>query len=121
MLLFVFAWFAIGGAAHFLATGFFVGIVPPYVPSPTEVVLFTGILELVGAFGLLFALTRQLAGNGLILLVICVTPANVHMWLNPEQFPEIAPPLLAARLGLQILLLIAIWWSTRPRPGAEFR
>ena len=116
LLLIVFAWFMGGGIGHFIITDFFVGIVPPYVPYPLWAVYISGVFEILGALGLLLAATRQWAGNGLILLTLCVTPANVHMWLNPELFPDFSSEALTIRLGVQVLLLMAIWFGTR-RPA----
>ncbi|MDX5298438.1 MAG: DoxX family protein [Gammaproteobacteria bacterium] len=110
----VFVWFMGGGIGHFVATAFFVNIVPPYVPYPLEMVYLTGVFEILGALGLLLPATRRLAGLGLFLLTLAVTPANVHMWLNPALFPEIPPALLSVRLVIQVMLLGCIWWSTRP-------
>ena len=110
----VFAWFFLGSLGHFLYTPFFAGIVPPYIPYPRAAVYVSGAFELLGAIGVLVAATRRWAGYGLILLVVCVTPANVHMWLHPELFPAFPPALLSARLVIQVLLLACIWWSTQP-------
>ncbi|MGB1581722.1 MAG: DoxX family protein, partial [Nevskiales bacterium] len=85
---FVFAWFFCGGIGHFLATDFFVSIVPPYIPWPLAAVYVSGVLELLGALGILLPATRRLAGWGLILLTLAVSLANIHMWLNPTLFPE---------------------------------
>jgi len=116
----VFAWFFFGGIGHFLFTDFFAGIVPPYIPEPRLVVYASGVLELLGALGLLLPATRRLAGNGLLLLTLCVSPANVHMWLHPELFPGFTPAMLGTRLVLQALLLACIWHSTRdPRLPAQ--
>ncbi|MGH8530569.1 MAG: DoxX family protein [Nevskiales bacterium] len=114
----VFAWFFFGGIGHFLMTDFFVSIVPPYVPYPRAAVYLSAVFELLGAFGVLIAATRQWAGWGLILLTLAVTPANVHMWLHPEQFSQYHPELFGLRLAIQAVLLICIWWSTRPPPTA---
>lgn len=111
---FVFTWFFVGGIAHFVVTDFFLNIMPPYFPLHLEAVYISGVFEIVGAIGLLIPRFRTLAGNGLILLTLCVTPANVHMWLNPELFPEVPPFALTLRLFVQVLLLACIWWSTRP-------
>lgn len=117
----VFGWFFLGGLGHFLATGFFLGIVPPYIPWPMAAVYLSGLLEILGALALLRSATRQWAGYGLILLTLAVTPANLHMWLHPEQFPEFTPSLLGARLLLQVMLLACIWWSTQPPPVVATR
>jgi uncharacterized membrane protein len=88
-------------------------IVPPFIPWPRAAVLITGVFELLGAAGLLWERTRRLAGWGLIALTIAVTPANIYMLMEHAQF-ELPLWLLILRLPLQIVLLVAIWWSTRP-------
>ena len=114
-LTFVFLWFFIGGIMHFAATELEARIVPPYVPWPVAAVLVSGVFELLGAFGILPARTRRLAGVGLFLLTLAVTPAHVYMLQQPELFPV---PLWALwlRLPIQAGLLWLILWSTwRPR------
>ena len=114
----VFIWFMFGGITHFTDPDFFVAIMPPYLPWHLEIVYLSGALEILFAAMLLLPATRQLAGNLLIALTIAVTPANIHMWLNPELFPDIDPPLLTIRLLVQVVLLAVIWWSTRdPAPN----
>ena len=118
---FVFLWFAIGGAAHFLATSLEARIVPPYLPWPRAIVLVSGFFELLGAVGILYRPTRRAAGIGLFALTLIVTPANVYMLQRPDLF-GIPTWILIARLPLQLLLLLIIWRSTiehpQPRPPA---
>lgn len=109
----VFAWFFLGGVGHFVQPAFFINIVPPYVPYPAAAVYVSGVFEILGAIGVLFAASRRLAGLGLFLLTLCVTPANVHMWLHPQDFPLFPEWTLSARLVIQVLLLACIWWSTQ--------
>jgi uncharacterized membrane protein len=109
----VFLWFMVGGVTHFTSPEFFVAIMPPYVGGHLEIVYISGVLEVLGALGVLLLATRQLAGNCLFVLTIAVTPANIHMWMNPELFPEVPEILLTLRLIVQMLLLACIWWSTR--------
>jgi uncharacterized membrane protein len=111
---FVFLWFAVGGVAHFVFTDLETRIVPPWVPWPRETVLATGVLELLGAAGLLFRRTRRLAGWGLAALTVAVTPANVFMLQHAERFPSVPVWLLVARLPLQAALLALVLWSTSP-------
>jgi uncharacterized membrane protein len=109
----VFCWFFFGGIGHFMATEFFVNIVPPFVPYPHAAVYVSAVFELLGALGVLIPATRRWAGYGLILLTLCVSPANVYMWMYPERFPEFSPVFLSLRLLIQVLLLACIWWSTQ--------
>jgi len=107
----VFLWFSIGGVAHFVATDLEIRIVPPYIPWPRLTVLVTGVFELLGAVGLLNRLTRPLAGVGLLLLTLAVTPANVYMLQRSDLF-DVPYWALVARLPLQGALLVLIAWST---------
>ncbi len=113
-LVVVFFWFLIGGIAHFAATQTEVSIVPPYIPYPLAAVLVSGVCELLGAFGLLWRSSRRLAGAGLFLLTIAVTPVHITMLQHFEQYPAIPYWALLARLPLQALLLVLIAWSTSP-------
>lgn len=114
VLALVFVWFAAGALGHFLATDYFVRIIPPEWPQRVLAVYVTGLFELLGALGLLHLKTRRAAGIGLCLLTIAITPANVYMWLNPALFPGISETLLALRLLLQVVLIAAIWWASSP-------
>jgi uncharacterized membrane protein len=108
---FVFLWFSVGGAAHFLATNLEARIVPPYLPWHRAIVLWSGVFELLGAAGLLYRPSRRAAGIGLFALTVSVTPANIYMLQRPDLF-GIPVWILVARLPLQVLLLAVIWWST---------
>jgi len=108
---FVFLWFLIGGIAHFAATDLEMSIVPPYVPQPRAVVLVTGVLELLGAVGIVIPATRRLAGAGLLFLTLAVTPANVYMLQNAPSY-HVPYWALVVRLPLQLGLLALIAWST---------
>ncbi|GAA2090446.1 hypothetical protein GCM10009801_55370 [Streptomyces albiaxialis] len=77
----------VGLALMFLLTGFahfhpklradLVGMVPPALPRPDLMVTATGVLELVGAAGLLLPATARWAAACLGLLLIAMYPANV--------------------------------------------
>ena len=112
-LAFVFLWFMAGGIGHFTNMEFFAAIMPPYIGYHTEIVYISGVFEILGAIGILIPALRQWAGNGLLLLVVCVSPANIHMWLHPNLFPDVSPTFLSIRLVVQVLLIVLIWWCTR--------
>jgi uncharacterized membrane protein len=116
-LAFVFLWFFVGGIAHFAATDLEMRIVPPYIPEPRVAVLFSGVLELVGALALWPRATRRAVGWLLVAVTLAVTPANVWMLQNANQW-DVPRWLLIARLPAQVALLGLIVWSTRPPTGA---
>ena len=109
-LVFVFFWFFLGGIAHFAFTAAEMGAVPPYIPWPHEAVIISGACELLGALGLLWPRTRRAAAWGLFFLTIAVTPANVYMYQHSELFASVPVWALAARLPLQVVLLVLIAW-----------
>ncbi len=98
------------GALHLLAADKFLPIMPPGVPFPREVVLFTGACEWAGAAGLLIPRTRRLAGVMLAIYAVCVWPANIYQAL----WHVAAPPLPDSwwyhgpRLAFQPVL---VWWA----------
>lgn len=114
-LVFVFLWFALGGAAHFLFTDAQMRIVPPWIPWPRAAVLASGVLELLGAAGLLLRSTRRAAAWGLFALTLAVTPANVYMLEQASAFPAVPYWALLLRLPLQVVLLALIWKVARTR------
>jgi uncharacterized membrane protein len=117
-LTFVFLWFAVGGAAHFVFTATEMKIVPPWIPWSRPIVLISGVFELLGAAGLMLRSTRRIAGIGLFILTLAVTPANIYMAQRPDLF-GIPRWILLLRLVLQVGLLALIVWSTKPTTTAE--
>ena len=111
--LLVFAWFFIGGIMHFARPHLFLRIVPPYIPYALATVYISGAFELLGAIGLWVKTTRSLAGYGLMLLTVVVTPANIYMLQHADVFSEMPQWALLARLPFQLLLIWLIWWCSR--------
>lgn len=71
--------FVVTGVAHF-APAYrrgMIAMVPPALPRPDLLVALTGVLELVGAVGLLVPATAHWAAAGLALLMLAMFPANV--------------------------------------------
>ena len=56
--------------------------------------------------------TQRVAGIELIALSVAVFPANLHMAMNPDQFPQFAQWLLYARLPLQLVIIGGIYWCS---------
>ncbi|MFI6295415.1 hypothetical protein ACIBEJ_27745 [Nonomuraea sp. NPDC050790] len=109
-------------SAHFVPAGSplpmpghadMVAMVPPFVPFPSFVVYLTGVLELLGAAGLVLARTRRPAGYALALLFVAMFPANVHAALAevPLGGDEATP--LWFRTPEQVLFIAVALWATR--------
>lgn len=73
------AMFVVTGLAHFVGLRqTLIAMVPPALPAPELLVTVTGVLELIGAAGLLWHRTAPWAAAGLTLLLVAMFPANVH-------------------------------------------
>ena len=105
--------FILAGAAHFFFTRTYVSIMPPYLPAPTLLVQISGICEILGGIGLLIPATQQAAAWGIVALLVCVFPANLHMALHPDNWPAIPAWALWLRLPLQLPLIYWAWLYTR--------
>ncbi len=120
-LLWLAAFFVAAGSNHFVNPDFYLGVMPPYLPAHRELVYLSGFFEILGGLAVLVPGVRVLAGWGLTLLLLAVYPANLHMALHPELFPDLAALGLYVRLPLQIPLVAWAYWATRPPPPAFTR
>ncbi|GGR63351.1 hypothetical protein GCM10010169_02440 [Micromonospora fulviviridis] len=70
--------FVLTASAHFLSRrADLIAMVPPGLPRADLLVTLTGVLELLGALGLLLPATARPAAAGLALLMLAMFPANV--------------------------------------------
>ncbi len=108
--------FVVAGANHFVNSAFYVKIMPPYLPWHLALVYVSGAFEIALGALLLWPAWSRLAAWGLIALLLAVFPANLHMALNTDLFPEVSPVLLWLRLPLQGVLIAWAWrYSGRKR------
>jgi uncharacterized membrane protein len=84
-----------------------VRMVPPALPRPEVLVTLTGLLELLGAIGLLLRPTAPLAAAGLSLLLLALFPANVHAARAGLTIGGRPVTALAPRTLLQLVFLAA--------------
>src|SRR5687767_9788492 len=63
-----------------------VRMVPPFLPYADALIYVTGVLELLGAAGLVIAATRKPAGYALAALYVGLLPANIHAALADIEF-----------------------------------
>jgi uncharacterized membrane protein len=99
--------FVFSGVMHFLSPGAYRRIVPPYVPAPTAMVYASGVAEIAGGAGLMGERSRRAAGWWLVATLLAVFPANVHMALHPDEYPQVPGGALSlwARLPFQAVFI----------------
>jgi uncharacterized membrane protein len=113
-------------AAHFVPEsvtampnhGDLVRMVPPFVPFPSATVYLTGVLELLGAAGLVVPRARRVAGIALAVLFVLLLPANIHAALAAVDYNggEVTP--LWLRIPQQVLYIaVALWAAQSAPPG----
>ncbi|MEO7132985.1 MAG: MauE/DoxX family redox-associated membrane protein [Vicinamibacterales bacterium] len=107
--------FVLAGLNHFRSPGFYVNIMPPYLPWHRELVAISGVAEVALGVMMLFRRWAAPAGWGLIALLVAVFPANVHMTMHPELYPSIPPVMLWLRLPLQGVLIAWAYYYTRSK------
>jgi uncharacterized membrane protein len=88
-------------------------MIPSSFPRPLLIVYITGVLELLGAAGLVLPQFRRLAGICLIALLVGVFIANVNAAQQGVTMRGKTPTPLWLRAPMQILLVGLLWWSTR--------
>ncbi|RDI49643.1 DoxX family protein [Nocardia mexicana] len=108
------------GSAHFVPDSVemmpshddLVAMVPPALPFPGFLIYLTGVLELLGALGLVVARTRVAAGLGLAVLFVVMVPANIYAAV--EDIPLNGDPAtpLWFRLPEQVVYIAVALWSS---------
>jgi uncharacterized membrane protein len=105
--------FIIAGISHFFpgVQRTMAAMIPPRLRSsgwlsPTNLVIFTGVCEILGGIGLLIPATRVTSGVALAVFLVAVFPANAYAARHKERFGAVAIPLIPRLFGQ--LLLIAL-------------
>jgi uncharacterized membrane protein len=91
-------------------------MVPASLPAPTLLVTATGVLEFIGAVGLLVPQVLSAAAYGLIALLVAMFPANIHAARQGLMIAGRRAVPLVWRLPLQLFWIAALWWVRSPTP-----
>ncbi|MDO8186309.1 hypothetical protein Q5424_11265 [Conexibacter sp. JD483] len=99
--------FISAGILHFAKPRMYEAIMPDWLPAHRELVYASGVAEIAAGAALMHPRTRKFGGQLSIATLVAVFPANLHMALNPERYPQVpgGRPALLARLPLQALLI----------------
>ena len=110
----------VAGAMHFVIPRQYEAIVPPSLAEwKRELVVASGIAEIAGGLAIVPERTRRGARWWLLATLTAVYPANIHMALHPEQFPQATEAALWIRLPFQFVIGAWAWWATRPEAPAR--
>lgn len=100
--------FLVAGVTHFTKSKWYERIMPTYIPLHKEMVLISGIAEMVLGFMLLNADTQKIAAYGIMGLLVLFFPVHIHMIQNEKASLGLPKWVLVLRLVLQFGLL---YWA----------
>lgn len=108
--------FVISGTVHLVKPEVYQPLMPDWVPAHREVILGSGVLELLCAAGLVLPRTRRAAGLASAALLVGVYPGNVKMAADAMHSDNAALKAASlARLPLQLPMIRFAWRAGRPR------
>jgi uncharacterized membrane protein len=104
--------FLFTGIGHFFKTAEMEQMLPSFVPLRTEIIYVTGVLEILGAIGLLVAPFQRIAAWALILFLIGVLPANIYSAFSHVDFGghQLGPIYLLMRIPFQLFVIGWIYY-----------
>ena len=100
---------------HFKFKTSMAAMIPLFIPKKVEIVIFTGILEMLFAFGLCIESMRFYTGIALIIFFIILLPANIYAakhQINYEDLYKQGPGIkyLWFRIPFQFFLIAWVWY-----------
>ncbi|WP_223578333.1 hypothetical protein [Sphingobacterium sp. GVS05A] len=95
---------------HLIYTKGMVLMLPDFIPLKKEMIYMTGLLEVMGAFGLFIPSLSRLTGMLLIVFFILILPTNIyasmrHLNYETATFDGKGPGYLWFRIPFQLLLI----------------
>lgn len=106
--------FLVSGTVHLVKPEVFEPLMPSWVPAHREVILASGVAELLCAAGLLVPATRRLAGVASAALLVGVFPGNVKMAVDASKGSNRGLQAASlARLPLQLPMIRGAWRAGR--------
>ena len=106
------------GVMHFIRPGFFLKIMPPYLPLHLELVYLSGVFEIGLGICLLIPRVSRFAAWGIIALLIAVFPANIYLYQHQVIVPA-SPTIHLLRLLFQGVLIWMAYWHTRKNASTK--
>lgn len=103
----------LAGVNHFINPGFYVRLMPPYLPWHLALVYASGVAEVALGMALAVPKASTMAAWGIVAMFVVFLLVHAHMVANAERYPEVHAGLLWSRLALQAPLIAWAYWLTR--------
>lgn len=97
------------GINHFINPGFYLKIMPSYIPFPLEMVYLSGVCEVLFGAMVIFQKTRKVACWLIIAMLIAFLPVHIQMLLDHLNISDHLFWVSVLRLPLQLLLMKWAW------------
>ena len=100
---------------HFKFKTSMAAMIPLIIPAKVQIVIFTGILEILFAIGLGMESTRFYTGIALIVFLIAILPANIYAAKHQINYEDLYKPgpgikYLWFRIPFQFFLIAWVWY-----------
>ena len=105
--------YVIVGIKHFQDSRWFVQIIPPILPYKYELVYMSGFCEVLLGILLMIPRFQSIAAKGLIVLLICVYPANIYLAQTNGGALGISPLIAWGRLPFQFVFIGLAYWHSK--------
>ncbi len=104
------SFFYIGaGLNHFIDPGFYLPMMPPYIPAHRLMILVSGVVEVACGIFLIPKRTRSLAAWTIIAMLISFFSVHIYMLqFRGSLFVDVPEAILWARIPLQFVF---IYWA----------
>lgn len=98
----------VAGINHFVNPGWYLKIIPSWLPAHPFINYLSGACEIIFALMLIPSVTRNIGAWLIIALLIAVLPANIQMSINYWTIKHPYFWITLVRIPLQFVL---IWWA----------
>lgn len=105
--------YILAGIMHFIKPKIYLRIMPRYLPFHKQLVLLSGLAEIILGAGLLFRPTKDIAIYGIITMLAVFLLVHFYMLSSEKASAGFPKWVLLLRLPLQFLLMFWAFWYVR--------
>ena len=100
--------YILAGIMHFVKPKMYMRIMPRYLPAHKQLVLLSGLAEILLGIGLLSTSTRNASVYGIVIMLLIFLLVHFYMLSSKKAAAGISRWILIARIPLQFVL---VWWA----------